>query len=86
VDPKNGTVTVRMKDRDGKDQEKVFRLTEDVRYFDSTGKAVAIDVFRSGDYILFVERDGMLKEMHQDKDRGKSDQKDSAEKKDRDKK
>lgn len=65
VDPRAGTVTVKMKDKDGKDQEKTFRLTEDVRYLDSTGKAVAVDVFRSGDYILVVEAEGKLKELRQ---------------------
>jgi hypothetical protein len=75
VDAKKGTVTVKMKDKDGKDAERTFRLTEDARYFDSTGKAVAVDVFRSGNYVLIVEREGQLKEMHQDKDRAAGDKK-----------
>ncbi len=65
VDAKNGTVTVRMKDKDGKDVERTFKLTEDIRYFDSTGKAVAVDVFRSGNEVLVVEAEGRLKEMRQ---------------------
>jgi len=64
VDPKNGTVTVRMKDQSGKETEKTFTLTRDIRYFDSTGKAAAIDVFRSGDDILIIEAEGRLQEMH----------------------
>src|SRR5579871_630611 len=55
VDAKNGTVTVQMKDASGKESTRQFKLTEDIRYFDSTGKAVAIDLFRSGDEVLVVE-------------------------------
>jgi predicted outer membrane protein len=66
VDAKNGTVTMRMKDKDGKDVEKTFILTDDIRYFDSTGKAIALDVFRSGNEVLVLEVEGRLKEMHQD--------------------
>ncbi len=64
VDAKNRTVTVQMKDQNGKDVSKSFKLTEDIRYFDSNGKAVAIDVFRSGDNVLVVEAQGRLREMH----------------------
>jgi len=67
VDAKNHTVTVKMKDKDGKDTERTFKLTEEVRYADSTGKVVAIDVFKSGDYVLVVEADGKLKELRQAK-------------------
>ena len=64
VDAKNHTVTVKMKDKDGKEVEKTFKLTEDIRYLDSTGKAAAIDVFQSGDEILVIEEEGRLKEVH----------------------
>jgi hypothetical protein len=63
VDAKARTVTVKMKDKDGKDVEKTFKLAEDIRYFDSTGRAAAIDVFESGNEVLIIEREGMLKEM-----------------------
>jgi len=69
VDAKNLTVTVRMKDKDGKEAEKTFKLTDDIRYFDSTGKAVAIDVFREGDLVLVVEAEGRLRELHAHGDR-----------------
>jgi hypothetical protein len=72
VDAKAGTITVKMKDKDGKgskDVEKTFKLTEDIHYFDSTGKAVSIDVFESGNLVLVVEREGKLKEMHKQKDK-----------------
>ncbi len=67
VDTKNHTVTVKMKDKDGKDVEKTFKLTEDIRYLDSTGKVAAVDVFQSGDDVLVVEEEGHLKELHKAK-------------------
>ncbi len=77
VDPKNHTVTVKMKDKSGKEVERTFKLTEDIRYLDSTGKVAAIDVFRSGDEVLVVEEEGHLKELHQAKpgDKIKKDEK-----------
>ncbi len=65
VDAKKGTVTVRMKDKDGKDVERTFTLAEDARYFDSTGKVAALDVFRSGNEVLIVEEQGKLKQITQ---------------------
>src|SRR5215469_14039088 len=65
VDKSTGTVTVRMKDKNGKDVEKTFKLAEDIRYFDSTGKVAAVDVFQSGNDVLVVEEEGHLRELHQ---------------------
>lgn len=67
VDAKAGTVTVKMKDKDGKDVERTFKLTEDIRYFDSTGKAARIDVFESGNEVLVIEREGRLRELHRNR-------------------
>jgi uncharacterized protein YpmS len=67
VDAKNSTITVKMKDKDGKEVEKKFRLTDEVRYFDSTGKAAAIDIFQLGNQVLVVEREGKLVEVHKDR-------------------
>jgi len=67
VDAKGGTITVKMKDKEGKEVEKTFKLTEDIRYFDSTGKAAVIDVFKSGNEVLIVEEEGKLKELRQNK-------------------
>jgi putative membrane protein len=64
LDAKKGTVTVRMKDKNGKDVERAFKVTDDIQYFDSTGNAVAIDIFRSGDDVLVVEAQGRLREIH----------------------
>jgi uncharacterized protein (TIGR03067 family) len=67
VDAKAGTITVRMKDKDGKEAEKTFKLTEDIRYMDGTGKVVAIDVFQAGNDVLVFEAEGKLKELHKGK-------------------
>jgi hypothetical protein len=75
VDPKAGTITVKMKDKENKEVEKTFKLTEEIRYFDSTGKAVAIDAFQSGHDILIVEAEGKLKEIRKQKSDKKSDKK-----------
>lgn len=80
VDAKNGTVTVKMKDKNGKTEERTFKLTEDVRYFDSTGRAAALDVFRSGNEVLVVEEQGKIKEMHKNKKHSNTEPKDSSEK------
>jgi hypothetical protein len=52
-----------MTDTDGKDVEKTFRLVEDSEYADSTGRVAELEVFQSGDDILFVETDGTIKAM-----------------------
>jgi uncharacterized protein YigE (DUF2233 family) len=66
VDAKKGTVTVTMKDKEGKDTEKTFQLMEDAEYLDSTGRVATIDVFQSGDEVLILEADGKIKEMKKD--------------------
>lgn len=63
VDAKKGEVTVRMKNKEGKEVTRTFKLTEEVRYLDSTGKVAALDIFTSGDYVLLVEEEGQLKQM-----------------------
>jgi hypothetical protein len=74
VDTKNKELTVKMKDKDGKDVEKTFKLTEDIRYLDSTGKAAVIDIFTSGNEVLVIEKEGVLKQMR--KPAAKDDKKD----------
>ncbi len=63
VDSKKGTLTVRMRNEEGKEVEKTFRLAEDIRYLDSTGRVAAIDVFVSGDDVLIIEREGKVTQM-----------------------
>jgi hypothetical protein len=86
VDAKKGTVTVRMKDKDGKEVERTFDLTGEVMLYDDNGKtdrAADIDIFRSGDYVLILEREGKLKEMHKEKKTGDKDKSTTGEKKDK---
>jgi hypothetical protein len=63
VDTKAGTITVKMTDKDGKTVEKTFRLVEESEYADSTGRISVLEIFQSGDDILFVEADGTIKAM-----------------------
>jgi hypothetical protein len=65
VDRENGTITVKMKDKNGQEVEKTFKLTADIDYFDSTGKVAKIGVFRSGDEVLIIEAKGKLKSVQQ---------------------
>ncbi len=78
IDAKKGEVTVRMKDKEGKEVEKKFKLEEDMVYLDSTGRVAAVDVFRNGDDVLVLEEEGRLKEMK--KQEKKSDDKKPASK------
>src|SRR5207248_5333007 len=63
VDSKNGTITVRMQNKEGKEETRTFKLTEVIRYLDSTRRVAAVDVFRSGDEVLVIEEEGRLKEV-----------------------
>lgn len=67
VDTKNHTLTVKMKDKDGKEVERTFKMTEEVMYADSTGRVAAAEVFANGDDVVIVEADGKLKEVHKGK-------------------
>jgi antitoxin (DNA-binding transcriptional repressor) of toxin-antitoxin stability system len=76
VDVKNGTVTVEMKDKNGKEVQKTFTLTGESRYLDSTGREAAMDVFQSGNEVLVVEEEGRLVQMQQ-KDKKSGEKKDN---------
>ena len=62
VDAKKKTVTVTTK-VDDKDVEKTFKLAEDIEYQDSTGKVATVEIFTSGDMVLYVEVDGKITNM-----------------------
>ena len=63
VDARRGTITVKMEDRKGREVEKLFELTEDVEYLDSTGRVATLDVFQCGDEVLIIEMEGKIKEL-----------------------
>jgi hypothetical protein len=65
VDPKNHTITVKMKGKDGKEETRTFKLTEEVRMVDSTGRVAALDVFQAGNEVLVIEAEGRLREVRQ---------------------
>jgi len=72
VDTKAGTVTLKTKDKDGKDVEKVFHLEEDAEYLDSTGRIARLDIFRSGDEVLVIEGEGRIKGLKKSSDKSDS--------------
>jgi hypothetical protein len=70
IDSKNGTITVKMKDKEGKETERTFKLETEVQMFDDNGKSIRaadIGIFRSGEYVLVVEREGKIPEIHKSK-------------------
>jgi hypothetical protein len=68
VDREKGTIKVQMKDAQGKETERTFRLTGGIRYFDSNGNVAAVNIFRSGNKVLVIEREGNLQEIRQKRD------------------
>ncbi len=63
MDPGAGTLTVKMKDKDGKPIEKTFKLTKETKGYDVDGEERELDVFRSGDQILVLSRKGEVNEL-----------------------
>lgn len=63
VNPRTGTVTVKMDDPTGHKVEKTFQLTEDLEYVDSTGRIATLDVFRCGEEVLFVATEGQIEDL-----------------------
>lgn len=64
VDRKSGTITVQMTDDKGKEVERMFRLIEESEIIDSTGRLTLMNVFQSGDDILFLEADARIKSVN----------------------
>jgi hypothetical protein len=65
VAPGAGTLTVKLKDKDGKEVEKIFKLVGEVRYMDSLGRAANAKIFRAGDQVAVIINRGRLEEMTQ---------------------
>ena len=66
VDANKGTVSAMVKDRNGDDAERLFFLTDDIEYIDSTGEVATFEVFQSGDEVLIFESEGKIKELNKD--------------------
>jgi Ca2+-binding EF-hand superfamily protein len=63
VDAKAHTVTLRLKDAQGKDVEKTFTLGDGVMITDETGKLSGLDTVQPGDAVVAVEKEGRLTEL-----------------------
>jgi hypothetical protein len=53
------TATVKTR-QEGKDVEKTFKLADEIEYMDSTGKVANVEIFTSGDLVLYVESEGQI--------------------------
>jgi hypothetical protein len=63
VDAKKSTVTFKMKDQNGKQEEKTIPLTLGAAYIDSDGTSTKLDSFQADDHVRFTEEDGKILEM-----------------------
>jgi hypothetical protein len=63
VDATGGTFTVKLRDKDGKEFEKIFKLTGEAKCYDVDGKAVEVNAFRAGDQIIVLTRKGEVNEL-----------------------
>ncbi len=48
---------------DNNEAVKTFKLAEEIEYVDSNGKVATIEIFTSGDLVLYVEVDGKVTKM-----------------------
>ncbi len=60
-----GTLTVKMRDKDGKEIEKTFKLIRETKLYGADGKATEFNVFRAGDQVVLLSRQGDLTELRQ---------------------
>jgi Ca2+-binding EF-hand superfamily protein len=63
IDAKKGEITVKYTEGKAKDQQKIFQLGSDVKFFDETGRIVNIDVVEVGSDALILAREGKLLEV-----------------------
>ena len=60
-----GSLTVKLKDKDGKEVEKTFKLVRETKFYDADGKGTELNVFRAGDQVLLLRREGKVSELRQ---------------------
>jgi hypothetical protein len=72
IDPAKHEITLSFKNDKGETQERTFRLTEDVRLLDETGRAADVALFESGNEALVIESEGKLKELRRMPHRGRT--------------
>jgi hypothetical protein len=63
VNPTQNTITVKMKDKSGKEVERTIELKGGVKAFNEKGEATRVDVFREGNSLYVVERDERVFEL-----------------------
>ena len=65
VDSGAGTLTVKLRDEDGKEIEKTFKLARATKFYSADGKATELNLFRSGDQVVLLARKGEVSELRE---------------------
>ena len=60
VDAKTNNITLKWKDKNGKDEEHSFDLTKDVKLTDENGKTLQADSLKEGQQVRITENNGKL--------------------------
>ncbi len=66
IDSQNHSLSVKMMDENGKDQEKTLHLSNDVKYLNAAGKDAKADSFKVGDDVCVMEKDGKVTEVRKE--------------------
>ena len=60
MDAKTNNITLKWKDKNGKDEEHPFDLTKDVKLTDENGKTLQADSLKEGQQVRITENNGKL--------------------------
>jgi hypothetical protein len=63
IDPAKQTITVNMKDKEGKQVQRTFQLKGSLKAFNEKGEASRVDVFQEGNTLYVVERNERVFEL-----------------------
>ncbi len=63
IDPDKNTITLKMKDKNGKQVERTVELKGGVKVFNDKGEATRVEVFRRGNTMYVVERQERVYEL-----------------------
>src|SRR5689334_300408 len=63
IGPQKDSISVKLHDKSGKEQEKTFQLGKDVEFRDTSGKTAKLHDFKVGDDVVITEKDGKVCEI-----------------------
>jgi uncharacterized protein YigE (DUF2233 family) len=70
VNPTQNSITLKMKDKNGKEVEKTIELKGTVKAFNEKGEATRVAVFREGNTLYVVERNEQVFELRANPNKG----------------